>query len=191
MSSFSITTLSKKGLYLTLSISDSWHKRQSAIMLSVIMLSATLHRLLRRMPLCWVSLYWMLLWRMSWLPSIFHKNLRNEKCCSLIFTKNLVSLCKLAIFKICQIKWKHSEYCYLAKCYPTRQLRIIFYIDLFVHSSEWPDITLLPLSVFYYIDQRFGLLKIFLDSNFCHFLSPGACTINLYYTILYYYKTVL
>jgi hypothetical protein len=43
---FSIMTLTVKGLHMTLSINDTQHKRHSVMMLSAIMLSVTFYLLL-------------------------------------------------------------------------------------------------------------------------------------------------
>ncbi len=72
----SITTLSIKGLYMTLSINDSQHNwtltiTMLCIMLSFIMLNVSFNLLLCWvslcwMSLCWVSLCWMSLCWVSW-----------------------------------------------------------------------------------------------------------------------------
>ncbi len=56
---FSIMTLSKKGLFVTLSINDTQHNTRYAIMLIVIMLSVMIYVLLCWMSLCLMSLCWM------------------------------------------------------------------------------------------------------------------------------------
>ncbi len=57
-SAFTLMTLSAKGVYMTLNISDTQHKN-TTIILSAIMLSFTFYLFLYRVSLCWMPLCWM------------------------------------------------------------------------------------------------------------------------------------